>query len=238
VLVRSDWRGGRRGKKHDGTVGDCIDCMACVKVCPLGSDIRDGQQMECITCALCIDACDEIMDKIGNPRGLIEYDTPANMDRRIAGEKEQINIFRPRTVIYMGVLVLVSAIMFFSLATRGSIDLNVLRDRNPLFVQLSDGSIRNGYTIKIINKVHEEQGFTVRIDGLPSAQLIQQGVSAGENVKVALAPDSLKEFKTFVVLPRDALSALDDGEASVRFIVENTQTGESVSNRTSFRGPR
>ena len=73
TVAYRDWRGEPRGKKHDDTVGDCIDCMACVNVCPVGIDIRDGQQMECITCALCIDACDDVMDKIGKPRGLIDY---------------------------------------------------------------------------------------------------------------------------------------------------------------------
>ncbi|MEM8824798.1 MAG: cytochrome c oxidase accessory protein CcoG, partial [Pseudomonadota bacterium] len=98
-----DWRGEPRGKKRDANAGDCIDCMACVNVCPTGIDIRDGQQMACITCALCIDACDEIMDKIGRPRGLIDYlalsDVP---DGSPDWQAQPVwkHIFRPRTILY------------------------------------------------------------------------------------------------------------------------------------------
>ena len=78
TVAYRDWRGEPRGKHRktpqaDATLGDCVDCMACVNVCPMGIDIRDGQQMECITCALCIDACDDVMGKLGKPRGLIDY---------------------------------------------------------------------------------------------------------------------------------------------------------------------
>lgn len=234
-------RGETRGPHKKGTSwegrGDCIDCGQCVAACPMGIDIRDGMQLECIQCALCIDACDEIMDRIDRPRSLIGYDTPANMDRRLAGEKERLHLFRPRTVIYMVILVLVSAIMVGTLATRGTIDLNVLRDRNPLFVQLSDGSIRNGYAVKIINKLHEEQLFNIRLDGLPDARIVQQGNEPAHDITVLVAPDSLKDIRTFVVLPQTSLGLLEDGEADVSFIVENIATGEIATNNTSFRGP-
>jgi polyferredoxin len=101
-----DWRGEPRGKhrKAEGAdLGDCIDCMACVNVCPMGIDIRDGQQLECITCALCIDACDDIMDKIGKPRGLIDYIALTDEPRERAGEQPRPiwkHVFRLRTMIY------------------------------------------------------------------------------------------------------------------------------------------
>ncbi|PCJ67985.1 MAG: cytochrome c oxidase accessory protein CcoG [Rhodobiaceae bacterium] len=234
-------RGDPRGSHKKGTTwdgrGDCIDCGQCVAVCPMGIDIRDGMQMECIHCALCIDACDEIMDRVGRPRALIGYDTPANMDRRLAGEEEKINILRPRTIIYIALLFLVSGIMAFSLTTRSAIDLNILRDRNPLFVQLSDGSIRNGYMVKIINKLHMEQEFSVRIDGLDGAFLTQHGVEATGNFIATVAPDSLQNIKTFVILPHSATHNLEGGDADIRFTVENISTGELAINDTSFRGP-
>ena len=234
-------RGESRGPHKKGTSwegrGDCIDCGQCVSACPMGIDIRDGMQLECIQCALCIDACDEIMDRVGRPRALIGYDTPANMDRRLAGEKERLHLFRPRTVAYMIILVIVSAIMVGTLATRGTIDLNVLRDRNPLFVQLSDGSIRNGYAVKIINKLHEEQMFSISVDGLSGAQLLQQGGEPSDDLNVLVSPDSLRDVRTFVVLPPASLNTLSGGEADVTFVIENIATGETASNETSFRGP-
>lgn len=234
-------RGESRGPHKKGTSwegrGDCIDCGQCVAACPMGIDIRDGMQLECIQCALCIDACDEIMDRVGRPRSLIGYDTPANMERRSQGLAERLHIFRPRTLIYIALIVITSAIMAGTFFTRGNVDLNVLRDRNPLFVQLSDGGIRNGYAVKIINKLHEEQLFSIRVEGLPGAQLTRQGVEAGTDVVVPVGPDSLKNVKTFIILPRENLSGVIGGEAGVTFVVENLTTGETVTNATSFRGP-
>lgn len=234
-------RGEPRGPHKKGTSwegrGDCIDCGQCVAACPMGIDIRDGMQLECIQCALCIDACDEIMARVDRPRALIGYDTPANMERRIAGKSERLHIFRPRTIIYFAVLLLVAGIMFASLATRGAMDLNILRDRNPLFVQLSDGSIRNGYTVKIINKLHEEQLFSISVKGLEGATFLRQGAEPVESLTVPVDPDSLRDIKTFVILPQPALGQLDGGEAEISFVVENLATGETMVNDTSFRGP-
>ncbi|MBD3668567.1 MAG: cytochrome c oxidase accessory protein CcoG, partial [Kangiella sp.] len=234
-------RGEPRGPHKKGTSwegrGDCIDCGQCVAACPMGIDIRDGMQLECIQCALCIDACDEIMARVDRPRALIGYDTPANMERRIAGKPERLHIFRPRTIIYFAVLLLVAGIMFASLATRGAMDLNILRDRNPLFVQLSDGSIRNGYTVKIINKLHEEQLFSISVKGLEGATFLRQGAEPVESLTVPVDPDSLRDIKTFVILPQPALGQLDGGEAEISFVVENLATGETMVNDTSFRGP-
>lgn len=226
----------KKGTSWDGR-GDCINCGQCVAACPMGIDIREGMQLECIQCALCIDACDEIMDKVGRPRALIGYDTPANMERRAKGEPERLHLFRPRTIIYMVVLALVSAIMLVSLSTRGTIDLNILRDRNPIFVQLSDGSIRNGYAIKIINKLHDEQLFRVSIEGVEGARLVRQGMEPDTSFALPVEPDSLKSTKAYVILPKDNLDQLSGGEADITFYVENMTTGETVSNTTSFRGP-
>jgi cytochrome c oxidase accessory protein FixG len=226
----------KKGTSWDGR-GDCINCGQCVAACPMGIDIRDGMQLECIQCALCIDACDDIMAKVGRPRALIGYDTPANMERRAKGLPERLHLFRPRTVIYMAILVIISAIMLTSLATRGTIDLNILRDRNPILVQLSDGSIRNGYAIKIINKLHAEQLFRVSIEGLDNALLVRQGMEPDISFTVPVDPDSLKDIKAYVILPRANLNLLSGGEADITFNVENIETGETVSNTTSFRGP-
>lgn len=111
----------KEAKKNEAAglpAGDCIDCFQCVAVCPTGIDIRDGAQLECIQCGLCIDACNTVMDKIGRPRGLIGYDNDINMARRAEGKPDLFRPIRARTLIYAGIIVLVSAIMAFALFTR------------------------------------------------------------------------------------------------------------------------
>ncbi len=75
-------RGEPRGAlRHAGSTGDCIDCGICVQVCPTGIDIRDGLQYQCINCGLCVDGCNQVMDKLGAPRGLIRFAS----ERELAG---------------------------------------------------------------------------------------------------------------------------------------------------------
>ncbi|MCE9650099.1 MAG: cytochrome c oxidase accessory protein CcoG [Parvibaculum sp.] len=233
-------RGEQRGAHKKGTSwegrGDCIDCGQCVAACPMGIDIRNGMQMECIQCALCIDACDEIMDRVERPRGLIGYDTNDNQERRRRGEAERFNLIRPRTIVYGAALLLVSGIMLFALLNRPLIELGVLRDRNPLFVVLSDGSIRNGYSLKVINKDYAAHVFRISTAGIDGAHLMLSAQDAGE-VDVEVGPDTLKDLRLFVSVPRDRLSVLKNGEASLRFVVTAVDTGRKVESTTSFRGP-
>lgn len=226
----------KKGASWEGR-GDCIDCGQCVAACPTGIDIRDGAQLECIQCALCIDACNEIMDRVERPRGLIGYDSPQAEARRTAGLPTQAHILRPRTIVYAALIAVASAVMLVALTTRSPLDLNVLRDRNPLFVTLSDGSVRNGYTLKIINKEHDEQLFGVRVEGLDGARLTRQRIDGGDPAAVLVGPGEVESVKFFVTLPAGLIGGLDDGEAALRFIVSNAATGETAINETTFRGP-
>ena len=164
-------RGEPRGRLKKGKVpegqGDCIDCKQCVAVCPTGIDIRMGQQEGCITCSLCIDACDAVMEKIGKPKGLIRY---ASLDE-MEGKKQLPLYKRPRPLIYLTILTLAFSGIIYGLTHLGSIELGVLHERAPLFVQLSDGSIQNKYRIKILNKT--DKNFQVRITatGIDGMQL-------------------------------------------------------------------
>ncbi|MGF1456166.1 MAG: cytochrome c oxidase accessory protein CcoG [Alphaproteobacteria bacterium] len=164
----------KKGESWDGR-GDCIDCRQCVAVCPAGIDIRDGLQLECIQCALCIDACDEIMDKVGRPRGLIAYDTDDNIERRQQGQPTGFKFVRPRTIFYASIIAVVGSLMLYSLATRTFLELNVIQDRQPLFVRLSDGGYRNGYTVKILNMRPEPTRFQLSVEGIPEATLTLVG---------------------------------------------------------------
>ncbi|MCG8442127.1 MAG: cytochrome c oxidase accessory protein CcoG [Caulobacterales bacterium] len=197
----------KRGDSWEGR-GDCIDCRQCVAVCPMGIDIRDGDQLECINCALCIDACDDIMDKVGRPRGLIAYDSGENVTRREAGGANRFRPVRPRTIFYAVALTVVTGVMLFGLLTRTTLDVNVLRDRNPNVVILSDGSARNGYTVKILNKANAERDFRLLIDGPDALSLaiIGQRELADPPV-VRVSGDAVGPFRLFLTLPPEALTA-------------------------------
>ncbi|WP_419904204.1 cytochrome c oxidase accessory protein CcoG [Kiloniella sp.] len=238
VTYRSD-RGEPRGRaKKDAAekaFGDCIDCKQCVVVCPMGIDIRDGSQLECINCALCIDACDGIMDKMGTPRGLIGYDTDANMVRRQQGTSQKFSLLRMRTVLYAVLIFAVCAFMVYLLANRSPLDLNVLRDRNPLFVKLSDGSIRNGYTVKILNKEREPRQFLVTVTGLEFNEIkINDIENIGFNPVVDVRSDNLRSVHLFLTVDSELLSTSSE---PITITVTDKTTGYSVSNDTVFIGP-
>ncbi|SFV86279.1 Type cbb3 cytochrome oxidase biogenesis protein CcoG, involved in Cu oxidation [hydrothermal vent metagenome] len=149
------YRGEQRGKLSKGQYtqgqGDCIDCHQCVAVCPTGVDIRKGQEYGCITCGLCIDACDSVMTKVGKATGLIRY---TSLDEMKFNKPFVALYKRPRVIVYSTILVLALSVLGAGLFSLAPMDLKVLHDRQPLFVQLSDGSIRNKYELKIMNKTH------------------------------------------------------------------------------------
>src|SRR5665647_801000 len=151
------------------TAGDCVDCYQCVAVCPTGIDIRNGPQLDCIQCGLCIDACDTVMAKIGRETRLIGYDNDVNIHRRQAGKPPIYRFVRSRTVVYSAMIAAVGAVMLYAMLTRSLLDVNVLHDRNPVAVRLSDGSIRNAYTVRLLNKRGFDRVIAVDIDGPANA---------------------------------------------------------------------
>jgi cytochrome c oxidase accessory protein FixG len=227
----------KRGQDWEGR-GHCIDCNLCVAVCPMGIDIRDGPQLECIQCALCVDACNSVMRKVDLPPGLISYDTYRNLEAAAKGATARLRLLRPRVVIYVGLIVAVAAVMFVTLVTRSDLDLKVLRDRNPLFVTLSDGTIRNGYEVKVLNKSHEERRFRLEIEGLADPILSAVGLKdlQGGPLTFAVAPDNLHALKVFVAA--DA-AQVPGGNVPMTFILREVEgQGETVRRaETTFRGP-
>ena len=236
------WRGDPRGKHKAGESwdgrGHCVDCRQCVNVCPTGIDIRDGSQLECIGCGLCIDACNRIMGRLDLPKGLIRLDTVSNQVARAEGKSAPFRVLRPRTLIYSAVLALVVAIMAYGLTTRSTLEINLLRDRNPLFVTLSDGTIRNGYTFKIINRARANRDFILTISGIEGATLGILGGSAGSQAAVlSTEPDKVETFRVFVTAPRQSLA----GESTaIQFILEEdaVENGEDVTQNSVFLGPK
>lgn len=247
IVTYESWRGEKRAKPaRDGNYdnrGHCIDCGQCVAVCPTGIDIRDGNQLECIGCALCIDACNSVMQKIGLPQELITYDSVNRQNARAVGAPTKRRFFRARTAIYAGVMLLVSAIFFGALLTRSHLDVSVIPDRNPIFVTLKDGSIRNGYTLRILNKTLRPRNFVLTTEGLEAFNLSLQGQDLNEQaVLLSVEPDSVRSVKAFVTVPPDHI----DGETmDFEFVlVENVADEDSMLSHpvrsafdTRFRGP-
>lgn len=204
-------------KGHEDRVatghGDCIDCGFCVQVCPTGIDIRKGLQFECISCGLCIDACNNIMDSVGYPRGLIRYDS----ERNIGAEKPKaprLEWKRLKVLGYAGALIAMTSLLVYSISTRIETEVTVIQVRQPLFVVLSDGQVRNRYQINIVNKTAEDQIYKVSVEGIPTKALdmgsltqfkVRAGESLGVNAKVDLGYDQARrhaDFK-FIIIPNN-----------------------------------
>ena len=172
VITYDGERGEPRGARKRGTdpreqgLGDCIDCTWCVQVCPTGIDIRQGLQIECIACAACIDACDDVMDKVGSPRGLIRYTTEHALHH------EPTRLLRPRVLIYGGLLSALIIGFVVTIAMRSPVSLDVLRDRNSLYRLTDDGNVDNVYTLRILNKTEREQRFRIEAHGASALTLL------------------------------------------------------------------
>ncbi len=231
------WRGEPRGKLAKGGVaaghGDCIDCMACVNVCPMGIDIRDGQQLACITCGLCIDACNDVMDKIGRPRGLIDYLAVTDEAAERAGNPpKQIwrHVLRLRTMVYTFLWSAVGVGLVAALFLRSDIGLDVTPVRNPTFVTLSDGSIRNTYDLRLRNLTPGEVTYRIHVDGSFAIEI--EGVAGLEVTVPASETSSLRLYATAAAGSPEA----EGHRTDLRIWVEQTGARSRAVEETSFTG--
>jgi cytochrome c oxidase accessory protein FixG len=210
---RGEPRGSRkRDEDHEAKgLGDCIDCTLCKQVCPTGIDIRDGLQYQCIGCAACVDVCDQVMDKMGYPKGLIRYTTEN------AIEGKGIHILRPRIVIYAVFLLIITAGLIYGLATRMPLELDIIRDRNALYRETTTGLTENVYTLKLINMEEVPHRFELSVSGLEGAKLVAREtvveVSGGEvatiPVRVQVDPVNLESTSSEIAF---TVTALDKPE--------------------------
>ena len=223
--------------KAGESTGDCIDCYQCVAACPTGVDIREGLQLDCIQCGLCIDACDNVMEKIGRQPGLIGYDTEMNIQRRRDGNQPIYRIIRPRTVIYSGLIAIVGCLMLFALITRDFSGIGIVHDRNPIYVVQSDGSVRNGFTIRVTNKRNIKRQFVLSLDGMPT-EFHMESVGLNENINgnpvVTVGPGTTREIR---VLVHSSENAKLPESTPVTFRIVDLFSGESSVASDYFKAP-
>lgn len=200
--ARGEQRGPRarkvsREENQQKGLGDCIDCHLCVQVCPTGIDIRNGLQYECINCGACVDACNGVMEKMNYPKGLISFTS----ETELAGGSTKI--FRPKLIGYAIVLVLMSGLLVFEIASRKPLEIDIIKDRVPMYRETGNGLIENVFTIKILNKSQLTQRYRVYVDNLEGHTFIGENeaiVSGGEvfnlPFSIAINPNKLTQEST------------------------------------------
>ena len=230
IIAYDEERGEPRGKRKRSVdpiatgLGDCIDCTLCYQVCPTGIDIRNGLQYECIACSACIDACDDVMDKMGYPRGLIKYTTEN------AQNNKPSRVLRPRIIIYAVILTIITFVIFYGLTQRVALGLDVIRDRNQLYRETSEGLIENVYTLKILNMDSSPHRYRLRADGIPDLELLT------DVDEIFVDSGSVSEL---IVRLRADEENLEAQSGKVQFYLQAEDANHlSVAEETRFLGPR
>jgi len=227
---RGEPRGARRkgAAAKSSALGDCVDCSICVQVCPTGIDIRNGLQLECIACAACIDACDQVMDKVGSPRGLIRYSTENALAQHYSPRQMVAHLLRPRTLLYTSILLAIILATVWSLAHRVPLKVDVLRDRSTLSREADDGRIENVFSLHISNTDESAHRFAVSVSGLEGIEIV-----GDRSVEVPAASS-----KTFLLSARVDPGVGKKGSNVVHFEVRAENDPQiAVREKTSFYQP-
>lgn len=203
-------------------LGDCIDCKLCVQVCPTGIDIRNGTQLECVNCTACIDACDEVMEKVDRPKGLIRYASHNNI------ENKQPFRFTPKIIGYTVVLTILIVILSFSFGTRSDVETTILRTPGTLFQKTDEGNFTNLYTIQMVNKTTEAMPVVLRVKSPEGGEIRAVG-----QLELVVPPQGMQEGAFFVELPADEVKG--QKTKLVLQVYSNNELVDEVS--TSFLGP-
>jgi cytochrome c oxidase accessory protein FixG len=231
IISYDEERGEPRGPRKRGTdikakgLGDCIECTLCVQVCPTGIDIRDGLQYQCIGCSACVDVCDEVMDKMGYPRGLVRYTT----ENAMAGKAAKI--LRPRVLLYGTLLLVLMAGFVYGVSARSPVGIDVIRDRNVLYRELPDGQVENVYTLKLTNRHTDARHFEISISGLEGAQLAWQ-----EGAYIEVPAGRVIEFPISVRMDPYRLTGASSEVIFQAQVVDRPELRNERSSR--FVGPR
>ena len=236
VVTYDKTRGEPRGSRSKSAdhkelgLGDCVDCSICVQVCPTGIDIRDGLQYMCIGCGACIDACDQVMDKVSYPQGLIRYTSERAMLENMDNKKARHYIFRPRVLIYISIMAVLMTAFAVSLFMRNPLRVDVMRDRGALAREIEGIKIENVYRLQIMNSSENPMRVTVAATGLPSMQVLNsQGKDVGELV---VNPSSN------LLIPVKVRVLIDDvkaGNHQIHFDIEAKEEGPNASEAIRIR---
>ena len=222
---------GPRSKKADRSsiaLGDCIDCTMCVQVCPTGIDIRKGLQYECIGCGACVDACDEVMDKVGYPRGLIKYSTENAMKNNWGKNEIWNRIKRPRILVYTGILVLIAAALVTSLSMRKPMRVDIIRDRGVMSRIVDGGKIENVYLVRVMNTTESEQNYEIRVNGLPGAVVAEGG-------EMTIGPAQVEQHVVSVRVP---FGTIEPGSHPIYLDIRETGSNAQVTEKAAFLVPK
>lgn len=233
---RGDMRGPKRksqswAERRAAGYGDCVSCQQCVQVCPMGIDIREGVNADCINCGLCIDACDQIMDKVGLDHGLIKFDSFANARARKEGRPESRGILRRKPLVFASVVAVIGAGVLASFLMRTDLEVAMIQERAPLYVRMSDGSIRNAYELKVLNKGDRDRRFDLALTGVPSARIETLDGGAG-SASVTIDGGAHATRKVFVTVPQ-GVTEVDD----LTLIMRDAETGAEVRHDVAFALP-
>jgi cytochrome c oxidase accessory protein FixG len=243
IVTYKDWRGEQRGslkkaQKEPDKYGDCVDCGQCVAVCPTGYDIRNGPDIACITCALCIDACDRVMKEVGRPRGLIDYATLEDCEAERKGAEPKPawkSILHVRTIVYLGIWSAIGIGLLFALGNRARTDIAVQPDRSPPYMTMSDGSVRNSYTVKLRNMENRPRDMEITLVGLPDGAMWTEEMNSTDATRSlihAVPADATEALRVYVVAPRGTQS--QEFTLAVKALDER---GETDSENVGFNGP-
>ena len=205
-----------------------MDCSLCIQVCPTGIDIRNGLQYECIGCGACADVCDEVMDKVGYARGLVKYTTEHALEQKWNKAQTISHVFRPRVLIYTGILVAVLAAMGISLAMRIPFKVDVVRDRGSLARIADGGKIENVFRIQVMNATESTQRFHISVEGLPQ-------LSVASDSDVTIESTQSRWVAVNLQLPYEGA---EPGSHTIHFKVEAPDIGKSVTEKAVFIVPR
>ena len=231
---RGEPRGARKKNvgRDETDLGDCINCTMCVQVCPVGIDIRDGLQYECIGCAACIDACDEIMDKMGYPRGLIRYTTENVLEHKYTDKDIKKKLLRPRVAGYGAVLFVAIVAFIIGVATRATLRVDVIKDRGVMVRENGKGWLENAYNLRIINNSEQEQTVTASVSGFDDIELSglpKEGIKVGgrQTITVPVQVSTIPEYA-------------DKGSHPINFTFTYRQDGDTegrvINEKSNFIG--